>query len=153
MNDSGNVMGVGVDMVDVGEFKKTYQRAQKAFRDRVFTPLELDQCAGAADEYVYLAGRFAVKEAVFKAAAHLLPEKYFDLRQVETERLADGRPKVNLPEPLRQQLLKAGVADVLVSISGDGGFAIAFAIAVGGAMRGHPAKCGASLIPQSSPFL
>lgn len=127
----GNVLGVGIDMVFVSEIRRLIGLADGSFLARVFSAEEQRTAKGEPDPAVFLAGRFAVKEAVFKAAAHLLPEKTFDLREVETLREADGSPRVRVPEALGAKLKAVGVYDILVSISTERDFAVAIAEAVG----------------------
>ncbi len=128
--ERGNVLGVGIDMVSVPEIRRLIGLADGTFLTRVFSEEERGTAKGEPDPAAFLAGRFAVKEAVFKAAAHLLPEKSFDLREVETLREADGSPRVRVPEALGKKLRDAGVRAFLVSISGEGELVIAIAEAV-----------------------
>ncbi len=127
----GFALGVGIDLVYVPEIRRRTEREDSAFLLRTFSEREREIAFREPDPAAFLAGRFAAKEAVFKAAAHLLPEKGFDFRLVETVREADGSPRVCLPEGLWARLAAVGVEDVLISISGEGDFAVAVAEAVG----------------------
>ncbi len=118
-------------MVKISELRDLDQRTKGAFVRRSFTDIEREDAKSAQDPYVFYAGRFAVKEAVFKAVAHLADEKAFDFRIVETKRLSDGRPQVVLEGGLKEFLKKAGVDDILISISNEGEYAIAIAEAIG----------------------
>lgn len=126
----GNVLGVGIDMVQISELRRLDDQSNGAFVKRTFTETEKEDAKEAQDLYAFYAGRFAVKEAVFKAVAHLAKEKAFDFRKVGTKRLLDGRPKVLLEGELAEILELAGVDDVLVSISNEADYAIAIAEAV-----------------------
>jgi len=123
-------LGVGVDLVEIGEIKALNERTRGAFVQRTFTPREQAEAESSPDPWVYLAGRFAVKEAVFKALAPLTPGKTFDFRAVETLRMPDGSPQVTQKGELREIMGSAMVDKLLVSISNEAGFALAFAIAV-----------------------
>lgn len=126
----GNVLGIGIDMVKIPEVRDLDQRTKGAFARRAFTKTEQEDAKKAPDPYTFYAGRFAVKEAVFKAVAHLTEEKTFDFRIVETKRLPDGSPKVVIEGKLLDVLKRAGVDDILISISNEGEYAIAIAEAV-----------------------
>ena len=124
-------IGIGIDLVSVPELRKLDQRTKGAFSQRTFTDWELAEAELSQDFWVYLAGRFAVKEAVFKAVAHLLPEKSFDFRMVETLRQPDGAPQIVCSPALRAILDSANVSGLLVSISNEADFAVAIVQAVG----------------------
>ena len=126
----GNVRGVGIDLVKISELRDLDQRTKGAFLRRSFTEQERQDAASAQDTYVFYEGRFAVKEAVFKAVAHLTEEKTFDFRMVETKRLPDGSPRVVIGDGLEPFLKKAGIDDVLISISNEGEYAVAIAEAI-----------------------
>lgn len=123
-------LGVGVDFVEIGEIKALDERTQGAFVQRTFTPREQAEAESSPDPWTYLAGRFAAKEAVFKALAPLTPGKTFDFRVVETLRMPDGSPQVTQEGELKGIMRSAMVEKLLVSISNEAGFALAFAVAV-----------------------
>ncbi len=122
--------GVGVDAVDIAELEALDIRTGGAFVQRTFTQREKVEAENSHHKWSYLAGRFAVKEAVFKALAPLTPEKTFDFRIVETLRDTDGSPQVVCSGPLGEVLQSAKVETIRVSITNESGFALAFAVAV-----------------------
>ena len=124
------ISGIGVDLVSISEIAELDGRTHGAFAERTFSDREKAEAEQSSDRYSFLAGRFAVKEAVFKAVAHLTPEKTFDFRIVETRRNADGSPEVAVNDALAAVLRSAGVTKLLVSITGHGGLALAQVVAV-----------------------
>ena len=124
------ISGIGVYLVSVSEIAELDGRTHGAFTERTFSDREKAEAEQSPDRYSFLAGRFAVKEAVFKAVAHLTPEKTFDFRIVETKRNADGSPEVAVNDALAVVLRSAGVTKLLVSITGHGGLALAQVVAV-----------------------
>lgn len=125
-------VGIGVDLVDIAQMQALDVRTKGAFARHSFTQREREEAEKAIDKWSYLAGRFAVKEAVFKALAPLATEKAFDFRIVETLRRSDGSPAITHDGALDEVLCKAHVDRLLVSISNEGGFSIAFVTAVSG---------------------
>lgn len=123
--------GIGVDMVDISEICALNHRTGGAFAQRTFTARELAQAEKTPDQWSFLAGRFAVKEAVFKALARYIVEKTFDFRHVETLRREDGSPYIALTSELTEIMSVAGIKEFLVSISNESGFVVAFVAAVG----------------------
>jgi holo-[acyl-carrier protein] synthase len=122
--------GVGIDLVNIDELGGITERTKGAFVRRTFSEGEQEEAGKSADAFAYYAGRFAAKEAVFKALAPLLPRKTFDFRVIETLGEPDGSPKIRLNAAARGLLDEAGVGEVLVSISRGGGCVVAVALAV-----------------------
>lgn len=122
------IRGIGIDTALISEVEAVAGGRGAA---RMFTAGELAACGTADDPDAYLAARFAAKEAVFKAVAHLLEEKSFDLRMVETLERGDGSSYVSTEGPLRAILERAGVVRLLVSITTEDDLATAFVIAEG----------------------
>ena len=131
MGTRGSLLGIGVDAVTISEIERLDREAD-GFTRRTFSQREQEESEqrGAA-RASYLAGRFAAKEAVFKALAHLTPEKTFDLRIVETLAAPDGSPQIQMTPALSHVCEKAGVDHILVSLTNESDLAIAFAAAVG----------------------
>jgi holo-[acyl-carrier protein] synthase len=123
----GNILGVGIDLVSISEIRELDEKTNGAFVQRTFTDKEREDAVGASDYFEFLAGRFAVKEAVFKAINGSFPDKDFDFRQVETIRMPNGAPKFNANIKLLKILNDIGAKDIMVSISNQGDFAIAIA--------------------------
>ena len=123
-------VGIGVDCVCISELRALDERTVGAFVSRTFTPEEIRLSEEAADKWCFLAGRFAVKEAVFKALAPLTKEKFFDYRRVETRKQSDGSPVISPDSVPAEAMVQAGADRLLVSITGEGDFALAFVQAV-----------------------
>ena len=128
------VKGIGIDLVDLEEFRGICEGFSAstdkpcAFVARTFTEEELAQARGRHDACQYLAGRFACKEAVFKAVAPLTCDG-FDLRRIETLDADTGQPRVTMGGALADVYAAAGVSEVLVSVTNESGFVEAIALA------------------------
>lgn len=59
------INGIGTDIVSVKRIEKSLQK--KEFETLVFTPFESSYCRGEGSGIQSFAGRFAAKEALFKA--------------------------------------------------------------------------------------
>lgn len=127
---AGLVLGVGIDMVCVSELKQLADRTRGAFIDKTYSEAEKLDAKSAQDVSVFYAGRFAIKEAVFKAVAHLTAEQAFDFRIVEARRMEDGRAILHKNDKMQAVLEDAGIDDVLLSLSSEGEFVIAIAEAI-----------------------
>lgn len=122
------VRGIGIDSVGIEEMRRLCADARGAFVTHTFTEAERAQARERHDPAACLAGKFAAKEAAFKALARLTAAG-FDLRRVETLEDADGCPHVTLTGALAPVLEEAGVTEPLVSITNERGVATAVVLA------------------------
>ena len=61
------IVGNGVDIIEVKRVKNATEKHGQGFLERIFTEKELRYAKEHNNRYQHLAGRFAAKEAVFKA--------------------------------------------------------------------------------------
>jgi holo-[acyl-carrier protein] synthase len=113
------IVGIGVDVVDVARFRAAMERTP-ALRTRLFT--EAEETLPPAS----LAGRFAAKEAVAKA---LGGPPGLSHREAEVVKDDNGRPAVRVTGRAAEVARELGVTRWHVSLSHDGGVAIAYVIA------------------------
>lgn len=112
--------GVGVDIVEIKRLKKAIKKWDDAFLNRVFTQKELEYSHSKKFPYQHLAGRFAAKEAVFKA----LETANLDFKEIEIINNKHGKPYCKL------HALVKGIKNktILISISHGKEYAVAQAI-------------------------
>jgi holo-[acyl-carrier protein] synthase len=60
------VYGIGTDIIEVARIEKVMQR-DIGFRDKIFTPGEIEYCETKKHKYENYAARFSAKEAFLKA--------------------------------------------------------------------------------------
>ena len=82
------IIGTGVDITEVRRLKQAVQKWQDSFLNRIFTDTELKNAKTRGSRYQHLAGRFAAKEAVFKA----LGDRNLNWKDVEILNDKEGRP-------------------------------------------------------------
>lgn len=122
------IRGIGVDMTDTREIERLVHVTKGAFLEQTFSVNEKIESKRRADTIDYLATRFAAKEAVFKALAHLLTTKTFDFRRVEILNHEDGSPFVVINDFMRVILNEAACTSIKLSLSTENNMAIAFVI-------------------------
>ena len=129
-----NIVGHGVDLVEVERIMQMIDAHGERFLERCFTQRErLAAGADARRRAEYFAGRFAAKEAVLKALGTGLSGgiRWTD---VEVTRDPAGRPGVAITgraAEIAATLGEGGVRDWRLSISHVSRLAMASAIAVG----------------------
>jgi holo-[acyl-carrier protein] synthase len=121
------IAGIGVDIVDITRIQSLLDRYGERFLRRVYTEKETAYAMSGAKTAERLAGRFAVKEAVMKA---LGTGKSMGIlwRDVETVRGRMGKPDVHLHGQAGKWAKLRGGGAVHVTITHDGGKAVAFVI-------------------------
>ncbi|MCR4745604.1 MAG: holo-ACP synthase [Lachnospiraceae bacterium] len=122
-----NVLGVGIDLVSIKEIKELDERTEGAFVKKTYSGREVEYAEKSGDYYQFLAGRFAVKEAVYKSICGNFPDIEFDFRRVETLKMENGAPVCSLKGELKEAMEKAGASDIKISISNQDDYAIAIA--------------------------
>ena len=122
------LLGLGVDMVEVGRVKKALERWGERFLNRVFTSGERRYCLRKAFPEQSFAARFAAKEAVLKAMGTGLSGG-IGWKDVEIVNNTSGKPEVSVGKKITERI---GDKKILVSISHTKEFAIAYAILIEG---------------------
>jgi len=123
------IVGHGIDIVDVARIEQMVDKHGDHFLERCFTPGERSYAAANPKRVAeHLAGRFAAKEAVLKALGTGWSGQ-IAWTDVETVRLASGRPTIDLHGACESIAAKLNVTAWWLSISHVKGHAIASAIA------------------------
>jgi holo-[acyl-carrier protein] synthase len=122
----GNVVGVGIDAVDVERFRTVLGR-RRGFAERVFTAAERAEVAGRRDPAPGLAARFAAKEAVMKSLSAGLGA--FDFADVEVVRGEGGAPALTVTGRAAALAESRAVAGWHISLSHTATVAMAVAVA------------------------
>ena len=118
------MLGVGIDAVEISRMEKF--QSEDPFIKNVFTDAERE--AEHGDFARYYATRFAVKEAVLKSMSQALCGEITDIRKIESLNAKDGSPYVVMNEYTKGLLEKAGAEKIHISITHEGGLAIAIAV-------------------------
>ena len=87
----------GTDIIEVSRIKESIEKSGEKFLKLVYTPAEIKYCESKRlSKYYHYAGRFAAKEAIYKAISPLLKNK-FDISWQNAEVINDinGNPKIN----------------------------------------------------------
>jgi holo-[acyl-carrier protein] synthase len=121
----------GVDIVEIARIERVLDRFGDRFLARVFSAAEIARSRQRPSE---LAARFAAKEAVAKALGvgmAILAPLGIGWHDVETLNEPSGRPYVILHGRAHHLAQEQGLAQWSISLTHDGGFAIAFVVAWG----------------------
>ena len=121
-----DVVGIGVDLVDVARVQRMLDR-HPTFAPRVFTPQEIAYCDRQANPAESYAARWAAREACRKALGGVRGMLWKDVR---VDRAPTGAPALALSGNVARRAADLGVAEVKVALTHERRMAAAFCVAV-----------------------
>lgn len=121
------ISGMGTDIVEISRIRKLLKKSSTDFLSRIFTQRELDESSLKKNSAEYLAGRWAVKEALSKALGCGIGADC-NWKDISTASNARGAPVTTLSGAALKTSLKKNVRKIHVSISHEKDFAIATVI-------------------------
>ena len=86
----------GTDIIEIERIKKSIERSGEKFLKLIYTPAEIEYCESKRNaKYSHYAGRFAAKEAIYKAVSSLLTDR-FGITWTDAQVINDenGNPKI-----------------------------------------------------------
>jgi len=123
------IISTGIDLVEIARIREVMTRHEGRFVNRIYTPDERRRLASLKDPAPYLAGRWAVKEAVLKVLGTGLT-RGITWHDVNVTRDAAGAPIVQLANKAAERAKELGIDRILVSISHGRDLAVAQALGV-----------------------
>ncbi len=98
----------GTDIIEISRIKESIESLGDNFKNKIYTEKEIEYCESRKNaKYQHYAGRFAAKEAIFKAVSELLDDKY-EISWKDAEILNDeqGKPRVTFTSAKLQKKIK-----------------------------------------------
>jgi holo-[acyl-carrier protein] synthase len=110
------IVGLGIDIAEVGRVKAAIERYGETFLRRVYTANERQYCERFKNKYERYAGRFAAKEAAMKALGTGWSRgvRWVD---VEVVREKGGRPTIRLAGEAANVASRLNVKNIALSIT------------------------------------
>lgn len=125
-----NVLGSGVDIVEVQRIRGAVDRWGDTFLNKIFTARELNYAQEKKIPHQHLAARFAAKEAIAKAFGDGRAA-YITWQNVEVANDTEGKPYVILRGKAEEERKERGIVEVLLSMSHTKEYAVANALLIG----------------------
>lgn len=119
------LVGLGIDVASIGRIENALSRFGTRFVERILTAEEQEPLEQRADRAAFVAGRFAAKEASFKALGGPVDVGWHDL---EVVRGARGAPELRFAGKARVHAERLSVTRVWVSITHDAAVAAAVVV-------------------------
>jgi len=111
-------IGTGVDITEVRRIRSAAEKWGNDFLERVFTEQELKKAKNKSSFYQHLAGRFAAKEAVFKAVG----DASLSWQDIQIDNDENGKPLCMFLDKKKRRI------NVYISISHVKTYAVASAV-------------------------
>lgn len=119
------ILGIGVDLVSLENFAPKLK--SDAFRRKVFTPAEIENCEAIAKSTEAYAGKFAAKEAFMKAIAKGIRQEVW-FTQIEVLNHESGAPYIQINGKAKRIFSILGAENIFLSISHTDGMAVAMVV-------------------------
>lgn len=86
----------GTDIIEISRIQKSIEKSGQRFLNIVYTPAEIKYCESKKHaKYCHYAGRFAAKEAIYKALSSLLKDRFsISWQNAQVINDENGNPKV-----------------------------------------------------------
>lgn len=123
------ILGVGTDILQIVRIEQSLQRTPK-LAERILTSEELKLFAEDSRPALFLAKRFAAKEAVSKALGTGIG-RGVSWHHIQIDKDEYGRPLVTLVEGAQQRATSLGITNLQLSYSDEREYIVAFAVAEG----------------------
>jgi holo-[acyl-carrier protein] synthase len=109
------IIGVGIDMVEVDRITQRVESSQ-GFKEKVFSPAEIEFCESKKGKGEHYAARFAAKEAFLKATGKGLTLG-FELCDIEVSSDDIGKPCILLKGSFGEKAKEMGWSKIHVSMT------------------------------------
>jgi holo-[acyl-carrier protein] synthase len=120
------ILGIGTDILDIQWIRNTYLNPDDPFFANSYSEAEQKEASGQRNPVTYFGTRFAGKEAVIKSIGI---DESIRLREIEILGSETGRPSVALTGMVKAIAEGKGIKNVIISLSCNRDYAVAFAIA------------------------
>lgn len=123
------IVGIGTDILQINRMREAWERTPK-LAQRILTPTELDDCTNTTDPALFLAKRFAAKEAVSKALGTGIG-RGVSWQHIEIVKGKNGRPLVELTAGAEERAKALAIHNLQLSYSDEKEYVVAFVVAEG----------------------
>jgi holo-[acyl-carrier protein] synthase len=110
------IIGIGTDIIEVTRVHEAMQKYGDRFARRIFTDTEIAYCSAKKTAALHYAGRFAAKEAAFKALEHGWGGS-LGWKEVEITNEVSGAPRLSFHGKALELANEKKVRNVFVTIS------------------------------------
>ena len=123
------IIAIGTDIVEIQRIADAVERQGDKFVQRILTKSEIADYQMRGNSISFLAKRFAAKEAIAKALGTGIG-RGISFQHMIISNNAEGAPQVELQDNAAERLKQLDGANVLLSLSDEKNYALAYAAIV-----------------------
>ena len=123
------IIAIGTDIVEIQRIADAVERQGDKFVQRILTKSEITDYQMRGNSMSFLAKRFAAKEAIAKALGTGIG-RGISFQHMIISNNAEGAPQVELQDNAAERLKQLDGANVLLSLSDEKNYALAYAAIV-----------------------
>lgn len=122
-----SVVGIGTDIIEISRIGKMSDNVRDKLAIRVLVPVEYEKYKSLKNPTLFLAKRWAGKEAASKALGTGIA-KGVSFQHIEIKSLPSGQPQLIFTERAEEIALELGAQSWLISLSDEALYATAFVV-------------------------
>ena len=110
------IAGIGTDLIEVRRIREAIEKYGARFLKRIYTDVEIEYCSPKKSAALHYAGRFAAKEAAFKA----LEQGWggdISWKEIEIYNEPSGAPRIVFYGKALELMQKKKITRALITIS------------------------------------
>lgn len=124
------IIGIGVDLIEIGRIRKVFERRGERFKKRVFDPIECEYCEARANPIQHYAARFTAKEAFSKAIGTGM-SRGIGFKNIVVKNDPQGKPQMLVNGKAKEVCDRLGAQRIYVSLSHSEKYATAVVVVEG----------------------
>lgn len=124
-----NIHGIGTDIVSVKRIANLISKYPDRFLGRILSPAEIINYGNSATPTHYVSKRFAAKEAIAKAIGTGIG-KSMAFNEISILNYESGKPFVSFSGQAKATVEALGLQDVMISLSDENEYSLAFAVVI-----------------------
>jgi holo-[acyl-carrier protein] synthase len=122
-----SVVGIGTDIIEISRIQKMDEKVRDKLALRVLVPIEYEKYKSLKNPVLYLAKRWAGKEAASKALGTGIANGV-SFQHIEIQSLPSGQPQLVLTDRAQELAVELGAKSWLITLSDEALYATAFVV-------------------------
>lgn len=122
INSQNEVIGIGIDILEVDRIEKIINKKGESFLNRIFTDTEINYCKSKKRSFESFAVRFSAKEAFIKA---IESDQNIAYKDIEVKNKNNKKPFVKLYGKAKEVAKEKNINEILISLSHERHYVVA----------------------------
>jgi len=122
-----SVVGIGTDIIEISRIENMSEKMRDKLAHRVLIPVEYEKYKSLKNPALFLAKRWAGKEAASKALGTGIASGV-SFQHIEITSLSSGQPQLKLTERAQEIAVELGAQSWLISLADETLYATAFVV-------------------------